>query len=241
MDEWIALPEELIIHRSSFSTRMDRFMLLFGQNLANSLCPTFGQTGWDDCLTLEQMGRNMNAVKKQMKTPLQVLHLEDNSCDAELIKLELEKSDLPCSISQICTQKEFEAALQRGGFDIVVSDSQLPGFDTLTALARTREVCPTVPFIFVSGTSSPTIKANAFFRGAVDFIQKDELPKLVSLLNHLFRWNNSGEKIPVPEMGIPVLVQCKEFRCLGYLDRRGKWRDFARSHELPEVIHWSNF
>lgn len=183
----------------------------------------------------------MNVVKKQMKTPLRVLHLEDNSWDAELIKIELEKSDFPCSITQICTQKEFEAALQRGGFDIVVSDSQLPGFDTLNALTRTREVCPGVPFIFVSGTSSPTIKANAFFRGAVDFIQKDELPKLVSVVGQLFRWNKSGEKIPVPEMGIPVVVQCKEFRCLGYLDRGGKWRDFARSQELPEVIDWSHF
>jgi CheY-like chemotaxis protein len=186
------------------------------------------------------MGWNMNAATKQMKAPLRVLHLEDNSCDAELIKLELEKSEIPCSITQICTEKDFETALQRRDFDIVVSDSQLPGFETLTALTKTMEVCPTVPFVFVSGTSSPTIKANAFFRGAVDFIQKDELPKLVSLLSQLFRWNNSGEKIPAPEIGIPVVVHCKEFRCLGYLDRGGKWRDFARSHELPEVIDWSN-
>jgi CheY-like chemotaxis protein len=184
----------------------------------------------------EQMG--MNAVTKQMKAPLRVLHLEDNSWDAELIKGELEKSEIPCSITQICTQKEFEAALRRGDFDVVVSDSQLPGFETLKALTRTREVCPAVPFIFVSGTSSPSIKANAFFRGAVDFIQKDELPKLASVLSQLFRWNNSGAKIPAPEIGIPVVVQCKEFRCLGYLDRGGKWRDFARSHELPEVIDW---
>ena len=173
-----------------------------------------------------------------MKAPLRVLHLEDNSWDAELIKAELENSKVPCSITQICSPKEFEAALKRADFDIVLSDSQLPGFETLKALTRTREVCPTVPFIFVSGTTSPTIKANAFFRGAADFIQKDELPKLVSVLNRLFEWNNSGEKSPAPEMGAPVVVQCKEFRCLGYLDKSGKWRDFARSHELPEVIDW---
>jgi len=180
----------------------------------------------------------MNAVNKKMKAPLRVLHLEDNSWDAELIKLELKKSEIPCAITQISTQKDFEAALQRGDFDVVVSDSQLPGFETLKALTRTREVCPAIPFIFVSGTSSPTIKANAFFRGAVDFIQKDELPKLVSLLTQLFKWNDSGDKIPAPEIGIPVVVQCKEFRCLAFLDRGGKWRDFARSHELPEVIDW---
>jgi len=180
----------------------------------------------------------MKAVIEPMKKPLRVLHLEDNSWDAELIKSELERSQLPCSITQIYTEKEFEAALQQGSFDVILSDSQLPGFETLKALTRGREVCPQVPFIFVSGTSSPTIKANAFLRGATDFIHKDELPKLVSLLNTLFSWKETGEKIPPPEMGMPVVVQCKEFRCLGYLDRNGKWRDFARSHELKDVVEW---
>ena len=173
-----------------------------------------------------------------MKAPLRVLHLEDNSWDAELIKTELESSSVPCSITQICSQKEFEAALKRGHFDIILSDSQLPGFETLKALSRAREVCPNVPFIFVSGTGSPVIKANAFFRGAAEFIQKDELPKLISLLNRLFIWSHSGETILPPEIGMPVVAQCQEFRCLAYLDRAGKWRDFARSHELPEVIDW---
>jgi len=180
----------------------------------------------------------MKVVEKQMKAHLRVLHLEDNSWDAELIRTELESGGVPCSITQICSPKEFEAALQQGGIDIILSDSQLPGFETLKALTRSREVCPTVPFIFVSGTTSPTIKANAFFRGAADFIQKDELPKLVSVLHRLFDWTNSGGKIPPPEVGAPVVVQTKEFRCLGYLDRNGKWRDFARSHELPEVVDW---
>lgn len=178
----------------------------------------------------------MNAVEKQVKAPLRVLHLEDNSWDAELIRTELERSNVSCSITQVWTEKDFNAALQQGGIDIILSDSQLPSFETLKALTRTREVCPTVPFVFVSGTASPTMKANAFFRGATDFIQKDELPKLVSLVNRLLETRNSDPKLP--EIGMPVVVQCAEFNCLGYRDREGKWRDFARSGELPAVIDW---
>jgi CheY-like chemotaxis protein len=189
------------------------------------------------CLTLEHEWQ-MKEGMKQMNAPLRVLHLEDNSWDAELIKAELEDRQIRCSITQICSEKEFAAALDRGDFDIILSDSHLPGFETLKALTRSREVCPDVPFVFVSGTTSPTIKANAFFRGAADFIQKDELPKLVSLLNRMFEWNNSNQKNPTPEMGAPVVVQCQEFRCLGYRDKNGKWRDFAQSHELPKVIDW---
>jgi hypothetical protein len=36
------------------------------------------------------------------------------------------------------------------------------------------------------------------------------------------------------------MVQCKDFRCLGYLDRQGTWRDFEKSSELTGVIDWSD-
>jgi CheY-like chemotaxis protein len=185
----------------------------------------------------------MNVEIQQTKPRLHVLHLEDNSWDAELIKLELERTKIPCSITQVWTEKDFEDALRLGGVDIFLSDSQLPGYETLKALARTREVCPDVPFVFVSGTSSPTQKANAFFRGAADFIQKDELFRLVPLMDRLFLRGTSTGTMgidPLPEIGVPVVVRCDRFTCLGYLDREGKWRDYARSTELPNVIDWSD-
>jgi len=178
----------------------------------------------------------VNATKEQLGASLRALHLEDNSWDAELIRLELEQSKIPCSITQIWTEKDFNASLEKSGMDIILSDSQLPGFDTMKALTRTREICPSVPFVFVSGTSSPVLKANAFFRGATDFIQKDDLPRLVSLVDRLFSASNASGKIP--EIGVPVFVQCVGFSCLGYLDRAGKWRDYARSGELPTVVDW---
>lgn len=179
----------------------------------------------------------MNAVEKPVKAPLRVLHLEDNSWDAELIRLELERSKVPCCITQVWTEKDFNAALDHGGVDLILSDSRLPSFETLKALTRAREVCPKVPFIFVSGMASPAMRANAFFRGATDFIQKDELPKLVSLVNRLAEASNGNGRLP--EIGMPVMVHCAGFNCLGYLDREGKWRDFARSGELPAVIDWT--
>jgi CheY-like chemotaxis protein len=178
----------------------------------------------------------MHTGKEQTKASLRVLHLEDNSWDAELIRLELERSDIHCSITQVWTEKDFKSALKKGGFDVILSDSQLPSFETLKALTRTREVCPDIPFIFVSGTTSPALRANAFFRGATDFIQKDELRKLVSLVNRLFTSSNPNGDLP--DIGVPVMVRCEEFSCLGYLDRTGKWRDYARSSELPTVIEW---
>ena len=35
-----------------------------------------------------------------------------------------------------------------------------------------------------------------------------------------------------------VIVVSKDFRCLGYLDANGLWREAARNEELKEVIGW---
>jgi len=183
----------------------------------------------------------MIATSEQIRVSLRVLHLEDNPVDAALIQTELRERNIPCSVTRICTQENFEAELQKGGVDLILSDSQLPGFDTLSALTRAREICPTVPFIFVSGTASPKVKADAFVRGASDFISKEDLPKLARVLEWLFFLNKLEHAIsPLPEVGMPVIVQCKEFRCLGYFDRQGTWRDFEKSSELSEVVAWFN-
>ena len=45
-------------------------------------------------------------------------------------------------------------------------------------------------------------------------------------------------KEKLPPVGFRVIVVCKNFRCLGYVDRRGVWRDDARRRELHDVIGW---
>jgi hypothetical protein len=48
--------------------------------------------------------------------------------------------------------------------------------------------------------------------------------------------------IPVTEKLPPVnrrvMVVCKGFRCLGFLDRNKVWRDANRNTELTDVIGW---
>jgi len=84
-----------------------------------------------------------------------VLHLEDDPMDAELIETALAEHDIPCSMSRVCTQAAFEAAIQQGGFDLILSDSKLPGYDTVSALVLARQRCPEVPSFFVSALVSP--------------------------------------------------------------------------------------
>ncbi|HEX4264910.1 MAG TPA: response regulator [Verrucomicrobiae bacterium] len=173
---------------------------------------------------------------------LRVIHLEDDPLDAELIESELHTRGIPCAITRICTRDEFNAALKKEEpCDLILSDSKLPGFDTLLALTVTRQRFPKIPFIFVSGAVSPKARADALMLGASDFVGKDDLQRLTRLIHWLFSANPHKHRIPaLPEVGTPVMVQCKNFRCLGYLDREGAWRDFEKSLKLADVVDWSD-
>ena len=83
---------------------------------------------------------------------MKLLHLEDNNNDAELVENVLRKAWPACKIKRAETRKDFLAALDRGEFDLILSDFALPGFDGISALKIARVKSPDVPFIFVSGT-----------------------------------------------------------------------------------------
>ena len=88
-----------------------------------------------------------------------ILHLEDNSNDAELIREALRKEGIVCQLSQVWTREDFLAALGRGGFDLILADNSLPAFDGGAALGLAKEHCPDVPFIFLSGTMNGFVAA----------------------------------------------------------------------------------
>jgi signal transduction histidine kinase/CheY-like chemotaxis protein len=83
---------------------------------------------------------------------LQILHLEDNAADTELVRTSLVRGGLSCDILPVSTGDAFLAALQKPQFDVILSDSGVPGYDGSAALAAARDHCPGVPFITVSGS-----------------------------------------------------------------------------------------
>ena len=113
-----------------------------------------------------------------MHSSCRILHLEDDRHDAELIQSALAADGLGCSITHARSRGEFIAALERGGFDAILADHHLPGFDGLTALRLAREQCPDVPFIFLSGTMDDASVAAMLRGGAADHVPKEELARL---------------------------------------------------------------
>src|ERR1051326_1785783 len=76
---------------------------------------------------------------------LRILHLEDNVTDAEMVRLSLARGGLNCDILPVNTGDAFLTALQRPEFDVILSDSGVPGYDGRAALAAAHDHCPDVP------------------------------------------------------------------------------------------------
>jgi signal transduction histidine kinase len=114
-----------------------------------------------------------------MKSPLHILHLEDDPHDAALIQAALETGGILCAITCVQSQADFMAALQRGGLDLILSDFSLPAFDGLSALKIAHASWPAIPFIFVSGTLGEERAIDSLQRGATDYVLKQRLARLV--------------------------------------------------------------
>ena len=113
-----------------------------------------------------------------MKSPLRVLHLEDNPNDAELIQAALQSEGIVSHVVRVETRADFLASLEQGGFDIILADYTLPSFDGLSALSIAMEKCPDVPFIFVSGTLGEEVAIEALKIGATDYLLKERLSSI---------------------------------------------------------------
>jgi PAS domain S-box-containing protein len=114
-----------------------------------------------------------------MNNPVLILHLEDDSRDAEVVRDRLEQARLACELRVASDRAEYEAALAQTRFDLILSDYKLPSFDGMAALALARAKQPEVPFILISGTLGEEQAVDCMLRGATDYLLKQRLDRLV--------------------------------------------------------------
>ena len=114
-----------------------------------------------------------------MKSPLHILHLEDDPDDAAAVQSTLEAGGITCAITRVQNHDDFVAALEHGGIDLILSDYSLPGFDGLSALEIAHATWPDIPFILVSGTLGEERAIDALKSGATDYVVKERPARLL--------------------------------------------------------------
>ncbi|MBT0665931.1 PAS domain S-box protein [Geobacter pelophilus] len=114
----------------------------------------------------------------QRERPLRILHLEDSPRDAELIRERLIDAGFSLQLDWAASELKFASLLQRGGYDLVLADYLLPGFEAPAALSLVNALAPGLPFIVVSGAVGEEKAVELLKLGATDYVLKDRLDKL---------------------------------------------------------------
>ncbi len=147
-----------------------------------------------------------------MSDHLHILHLEDEPDFSELVRSLLDHDGLDAELTNVVDRPGFVDALDRGGFDIIISDYQLPGFNGLEALALARKKYPVMPFILVSGTIGEQVAIESLKAGATDYVLKQKPERLPSAIRRAIQ--ESAERARLREAELELARREKYFRTL---------------------------
>ena len=113
-----------------------------------------------------------------MGRTLRLLMVEDSAPDAELLVRGLVREGYEVVSDVVQTIPTMRTALEREDWDVITSDHAMPQCSAPAALALAKALCPTVPFIIVSGEIDVNLAVSLMREGAQDFVQKSELIRL---------------------------------------------------------------
>ncbi|MEB3286345.1 MAG: ATP-binding protein [Vampirovibrionales bacterium] len=114
-----------------------------------------------------------------MQKPLNVLIIEDSETDTLLLVRHISKGGYAPTYERVDTADGMQAALDRKPWDIVLSDHNMPGFNSFGALDILKQSGHDIPFIIISGLIGEEIAVEAMKAGAHDYLLKDKLTRLV--------------------------------------------------------------
>ena len=158
-----------------------------------------------------------------MISRIRILHLEDDVKDADLIAVTLRASNVPAVITPARSREEFEAAMQHGDFDLIISDYTIPGYDGLSALKLASSKFPSTPFVFVSGTIGEERAIEALKQGAADYVIKDRPARLVTAIERAIADAETHKKRADAEVRLreqaELLDRAQDAICLMGLDQ----------------------
>lgn len=116
--------------------------------------------------------------------PLRVLLIDDNPADRRLVLRVLRQAWPDVVAREVATREDFEAAVQEGDFDLVLTDYRLRWGNGLEVLERVQALYPHKPVLLVTDSGSEELAAQAMHLGAAGYVLKkpahlQRLPEMV--------------------------------------------------------------
>jgi PAS domain S-box-containing protein len=200
--------------------------------------------------------------------PLSVLYVDDEPVMLNICKQYLERrSDI--AVTTALSVEQALILLDTSGFDVIISDYQMPVTDGIGFLKILQErKCP-IPFILFTGRGREEVVIEAINNGATYYIQKGGDPKSqFAELNHKIReasrrrhaeeallrtelyyhtlFENSGTAIALLDEGLKIWESNAEFSHISGLSRNEidgvlHLTDIVSPEDIPRILEFCRF
>lgn len=123
------------------------------------------------------------------------MHVEDIQSDADIVKREMKRCELPFEWLWVTNKSDFVAALKNYSPDLVLCDHSLPGFSSSDAFLLLKNSGLNIPFILITATMSEEFAVAMMKEGIADYLLKDRLQRLPeAVINALEKWQARKQK-----------------------------------------------
>jgi signal transduction histidine kinase len=122
------------------------------------------------------------------RSRVRILVVEDSEDDYHLLLQHLRSAPFKVEARRVEEGPAMQAALlEKPGWDLVISDHNMPRFSSTLALQVLRRVAPDLPFIIASGMIGEEAAVEALKAGADDYVMKGNMARLVPSIERALR------------------------------------------------------
>ncbi len=192
-------------------------------------------TTWGDSASAEQVTPTLSSLR--------FLLLEDNLLDAQRAQATLRDGGIDCELARVETRADFLAALEKESFDLILADYALHFFNGISALEIAHNLCPEVPFIFVSETLGEELAIKMLKSGATDYVLKQRLWWLVPAVQQALRYvqersDRKQTEASLQQAEAAILQSEEQFRSLVLATSQAVWISNAEGQVVKDNPSW---
>ncbi|HKY02205.1 MAG TPA: GGDEF domain-containing response regulator [Burkholderiales bacterium] len=126
---------------------------------------------------------------------LAILIVDDSEDDVLLVERRIRNRFPQAQCTRVDNAEDMRAALSNRRWDLVISDHQMPSFDSLAALETLKASGLDIPFIIYSGELGQQQGVSAMEDGAQDFVYKNAPERLLPAIEReLAHWHTRRAK-----------------------------------------------
>lgn len=122
-----------------------------------------------------------------MSDVLHILMVEDSEADSLLVERALRRFDAECRCARVDSVAALELALGQGQWDAILCDYNVPQMSFGSNLEKLLNHLPNTPLILVTGELGLEQATDMLKQGVWDFVLKDNLDRLPSVLKRALR------------------------------------------------------